>query len=1246
MKQAPQKTASAEQKRQRTGPRDQAASDGVLQQAQQQAGNQSIQHYFVQSKLEVSQADDPYEREADRVADQVMRQPADHGGTTISFINMDVQRKCSTCEAQEEQALVSVQRKQRTGPAHNNATARHAGKHDSIDFSAFQRGGKKIPEQTQHFFESRFGHTLDHVRLHTGADAAQATRHINAKAFTLSNHIAFAPGQFAPHTQSGQWLFAHELTHVLQQQSGQANRMIQRLGDNPYTDEWVSQQGQASHRRAQHDRQRQENWTRSHRDSFSAALNQQNSSMAEDIASSRSSLMQQRAAMFQQVMTNQAEAGASDLSGFSAFFQKPPHLPPDLMQNWTRAELAKEALHTAIEANQVSDEIAEASRSSLSVFFQSLLQATQAQERHEAEVRAQYQQLQSDIANSNSNTSTQCHGGCHPSAPQPSFGPNLSVGLPSHAGSNSATAGEFIDNNARFDANPEGWVNSHTDSIVIKIRVAMHVLNGAKTVSNWQRVLTEYGSAKDIMDKLLLQRLPRTSKMVEAFQYAKDLLSRQERLQSNYPSAVKIPAVYYPNEQFATVNNEAGGSQTVANGIPWMFYLTKVENPSDTQWAENFEWELHDLTSAGRPSVRFKPNNVLKILSQPGDFVDPPVALFEQLNHKLKFPLGYLYWTAPSGQRWSMATTEPWTLSDWLTAIGVSLAVLGIVLGTAGYGTPAAIALGLSAGFGASSTLANLAEVDEHNLLTQKDINRAALSIALDVVSALTLGFGRVASISLQTSARAAATGAQGAAMAARASSMAARASRLWFVSQTAATAGEGINLFVAGHDFIQQARMISNQKGMTDDQRNASLARLVLTGLATGGLMILSLRGNMKDLQRGTPLHIDIDPDTGAPRLRPDTDPQIPRSSPGATTDAAEGAAHSGIRPGARGDLELTGQTGLRNAAGESHEFGLWQDGKLTRCSDHCTELTDNVLARMRRMRERVPPNSAYIEELKQVAVSAQALRQEAAAAAGDAGTLTGRRQQLLDRARGLEMRASMIEEQVNRELSAFYTRAPPDWPVRQVDYDTLPRDLAGNIDTLPHGIVYEFPGGHRVWRLRGGGIAHESYVGPAHGRQGFEKEFYRPGEVNRTGYHRAHTLGQGTGFESPFAIPYAPAKVNLAIQNDGIEEFLRGLRDEAPAGAHFHLRTETHMRPGSLDLDSITYRIEASQGGRRAEFFEFDIKVTGPPDSPTITYSIPTVTQNPELAALFDMVDVPERVKNRWARARAARARRSTSN
>jgi hypothetical protein len=55
------------------------------------------------------------------------------------------------------------------------------------------------------------------VRIHTDAQAAESARQLNARAFTVGNHIVFDTGEYAPHTLSGQRLLAHELTHVVQQ---------------------------------------------------------------------------------------------------------------------------------------------------------------------------------------------------------------------------------------------------------------------------------------------------------------------------------------------------------------------------------------------------------------------------------------------------------------------------------------------------------------------------------------------------------------------------------------------------------------------------------------------------------------------------------------------------------------------------------------------------------------------------------------------------------------------------------------------------------------------------------------------------------------------------------------------------------------------------------------------------------------------------------------------------------------------
>ena len=77
--------------------------------------------------------------------------------------------------------------------------------------------GQPLPNSVRDFFEPRFGHDFAGVRVHTGADAVDLSQELNARAFTQGHNIYFGSGQYAPHTQAGRELLAHELTHVIQQ---------------------------------------------------------------------------------------------------------------------------------------------------------------------------------------------------------------------------------------------------------------------------------------------------------------------------------------------------------------------------------------------------------------------------------------------------------------------------------------------------------------------------------------------------------------------------------------------------------------------------------------------------------------------------------------------------------------------------------------------------------------------------------------------------------------------------------------------------------------------------------------------------------------------------------------------------------------------------------------------------------------------------------------------------------------------
>jgi hypothetical protein len=78
--------------------------------------------------------------------------------------------------------------------------------------------GRPLDNSTRSFMESRFGHDFGSVRIHDDPLAAESARAVNASAYTIGQHIAFADGQYQPSSPAGAALLAHELTHTVQQE--------------------------------------------------------------------------------------------------------------------------------------------------------------------------------------------------------------------------------------------------------------------------------------------------------------------------------------------------------------------------------------------------------------------------------------------------------------------------------------------------------------------------------------------------------------------------------------------------------------------------------------------------------------------------------------------------------------------------------------------------------------------------------------------------------------------------------------------------------------------------------------------------------------------------------------------------------------------------------------------------------------------------------------------------------------------
>jgi hypothetical protein len=166
----------------------------------------------VRPKLEVGAVSDPLEREADATADKVVRMKA--GGD------------CAACA--------------RGDPCDGGAKVRRASDGgdgaapiDPAAETSIRRatsGGEPLPGKVKAAMEPAFGADFSGVRVHRDAAAADSAHGIGARAYTVGNHIAFGRGQWAPGTDRGDHLIAHELTHTLQDGGAAARRVRRQVG--------------------------------------------------------------------------------------------------------------------------------------------------------------------------------------------------------------------------------------------------------------------------------------------------------------------------------------------------------------------------------------------------------------------------------------------------------------------------------------------------------------------------------------------------------------------------------------------------------------------------------------------------------------------------------------------------------------------------------------------------------------------------------------------------------------------------------------------------------------------------------------------------------------------------------------------------------------------------------------------------------------------------------------------------------
>lgn len=95
--------------------------------------------------------------------------------------------------------------------------------------------GKTLDTNTRAYMGSHFGHDFSQVRVHTDTKAAGSSETVNARAYTVGNHIVFNTSEYKPGTLVGDALIAHELAHVVQQQGASYSSAPMQKGETEHS---------------------------------------------------------------------------------------------------------------------------------------------------------------------------------------------------------------------------------------------------------------------------------------------------------------------------------------------------------------------------------------------------------------------------------------------------------------------------------------------------------------------------------------------------------------------------------------------------------------------------------------------------------------------------------------------------------------------------------------------------------------------------------------------------------------------------------------------------------------------------------------------------------------------------------------------------------------------------------------------------------------------------------------------------
>ncbi|WP_221653583.1 eCIS core domain-containing protein [Actinotalea ferrariae] len=351
-------------------------------------------------------------------------------------------------------------------------------------------------------------------------------------------------------------------------------------------------------------------------------------------------------------------------------------------------------------------------------------------------------------------------------------------------------------------------------------------LTMATTPQAWRAVLTDYHDVTKQMDAYLAAQLrakgDEGKRQAAELEFTGGVARRLDALTLDHPTGRKLRATFYALDTLTA--EQAGLGQATAPPMNLLFYT----------YREGTTWYLVDLTTPRKEKVTDEGG---------GTATTPPWKLFTELNTRLRFPRGRLYWEMPDGSVRLMTTTEPTTLSDWLRGLGMAMTLLAVTVGTLGAGVPATLLIIGSSAAGVGGAVVEMHEKAEAGVLSQADVVVGIIDIITGLAQAGSAASGRIiAHSALKTGA---------------AAQLATRLDAHVFRQLV------GVNLFGQAASFVVTTQQLLKEYEAAKADADATgsdlaLRRLLMHMIMSGGMLLMGAHGDVVDMTRGRTLRLD----------------------------------------------------------------------------------------------------------------------------------------------------------------------------------------------------------------------------------------------------------------------------------------------------------------------------------------------------------------------------------------------------